>query len=188
MTDRIEDYLRRLRPALRALPDAEREDILAETRSHLAERRESGGEAAVQQAIAAFGHAEDYARAFVEDSRLRAATAGGGPLELASVLLGQATRSLPAFFGFALAAWAYLFGVLFFIIAGAELVRPDLTGLWIGPDDFFLGIYAGDGPGPDTRDVLGAWLIPVMVLAGSIALAAGVAISRAAVRFLLRKR
>lgn len=188
MTDRIEDYLRRLRPALRALPDAEREDILAETRSHLTERRESGGEAAVEQAIAAFGQAEDYARAFVDDARLRAATASGGPLDLASVLLVMATRSLPAFVGFALAAWAYLFGVLFFVIAGAELIVPEMTGLWIGPDDFFLGIMAGDAPGPQTNDVLGPWLIPAMILAGSIALALGVAISRATVSFLLRKR
>lgn len=188
MTDRIEDYLRRLRAALGALSEVEREDILAETRSHLLERRESGGQAGVEQAIAAFGPAEDYARAFIDEHRLRAASAGGGPLELAGVLLSQATRRISAFAGFALVALVYVIALACFAVAGMELIRPDMAGLWIHDGGLALGIMDPETLDPGAREVLGVAILPVMVVAASLLFVLGVAISRAIARLLLKTR
>ncbi|GGE49289.1 hypothetical protein GCM10011367_25200 [Marinicauda pacifica] len=187
MTHDIDLYLRRLRAALRSLPEAEREEILAETRSHLREREEADGQAGVEAALRAFGPAEAYAGAFVDEYRLRAASAGGGPLELAGVLLGQATRRVTACFGFVLAAVAYLFAGAFVLIAAVEVIRPDLAGMWIGPDVFVLGVINPASRGPDTAELLGPALIPLMLVAAPLALALGYAISQATVRHLLRK-
>ena len=75
----VDQYCGRLRKALRAVPSAERDEIVAEVRVHLLERIESEGHAteeAVGRVIGAAGVPEELAREYEMQAMLRpAATA-----------------------------------------------------------------------------------------------------------------
>lgn len=186
---REEEYLRQLRSALGALDELEREDILAESHSHLSDRRRKAGDQGVDEALAAFGAPEDYAQQFLAISHLRRATASGRATDLFLTLLSQSPRRFAAFIAFGLTAIAYLFAGTFLLIAGAELVVPQMTGLWVdGPaSPFVLGVLVGVDARAASTEILGWTLIPIMASAGVVTTVLALMISRASARYLLRK-
>jgi len=140
----IEAWLNQLDHALQPLPAGEREDIVGETRGHLEERLDAG--LTSTSALAGFGRAEAYARAFLDDHALTQALGSRRSLAMARVLFDFAGRSLVATLG--------LVGFLF------KLVRPDMVGLWAGPKGLVLGITNHTG----MHDVLGNGVYVVLVL------------------------
>jgi len=151
MTDHmdIEAWLRNLDHALQPLPEAERQDIVGEARGHLEERLDAGLTSA--SALAGFGRAETYARAFLDDYALTQALDSRRSLAMARVLFDFAGRSLVATLGlvgfvvFSATMLAALVAIL------VKLVKPDLVGLWSGPNGLALGITNHAG----MHDVLG---------------------------------
>jgi hypothetical protein len=87
-TDRIvEDYLRRLRKACRALPRQARNDLLSEVRAHIAEAGaagETGDEASVRNLLERLGDPADVAAA---GGAPAAGTDRVGGMEIATVIL-----------------------------------------------------------------------------------------------------
>lgn len=89
----VADYLARLERAAQALPPAQREELLAGVREHLAELDAQGsdtsGEAAVREALDRFGTPEQLVAAEAEQAGLvpLAPRPVWGPLELSAVLL-----------------------------------------------------------------------------------------------------
>lgn len=157
---RLAAYLRDLRWALSALPASDRDEIVAETRSHLLDRVAAG--AALDSALAALGDARDYARPFVDSYRRHAALAHGRTREQLA-LVGERIASS------ARAAWTALLLILLWApglaLAGTAIVKlrhPEIAGLWVGPRRLFVGTI--DDP-TLARELLGFWIFPVAVVA-----------------------
>ena len=156
--DDVESWLSRLDQALQPLPEDEREDIVGEARGHLEERLDAGLTSA--SALAGFGRAELYARAFLDDYALTRALDSRRSLAMARVLFDFAGRSLVATLGlvgfvvFAVTMLAAIGGILI------KLIKPGLIGLWSGPDGVAVGVASHAG----MRDVLGNWAYAVLVL------------------------
>jgi uncharacterized membrane protein len=156
--DDIESWLNRLGEALQPLPETEREDIVGETRGHLEERLSAG--LTSTSALAGFGRAEAYARAFLDDHALTQALDSRRSLAMARVLFDLAGRSLVAtlgLIGFVVFS-ATMLAALGCILV--KIIKPDLIGLWSGPTGFALG--ATDHAG--MHDVLGNGVYLVLAL------------------------
>ena len=154
----IEGWLSRLDQALQPLPEGERDDILGEARGHLEERLDAGLTSA--SALAGFGRAEAYARAFLDDYALTQALDSRRSLAMVRVLFDFAGRSLTAtlgLIGFVVFS-ATMLAALGCILV--KLIKPDLVGLWSGPDGFALGMANPAG----RHDVLGNGVYAVLVL------------------------
>lgn len=151
-------YLRKLRWALSALPDADRDAIVTETRSHLLDRIDAG--ASADQAVAALGDAEFYARDFLNAYTISAAISSRKLSQLLRALLHNIVRS----------AAVALAGIVIFIawaiaIAGVhlsilKLFDPAHIGLWRGENFFFIGVIDDPSTG---QELLGPWL-PALAL------------------------
>lgn len=181
-------FIARLESCLSGLPDAERREILDETRSHL-EDCASQGEESLMAALKGFGPPERYARAFIEEAQLRDALVSGTPVKLVLGILSLAGRSILAFCSFILIAFGYLFAGTFFLLVIVELMLPAQTGLFTGPhvQPFALGVMAGSGPPPGTTEHLGAFMAPVMAVAGGVTTVLTLLFSRLVVARLLMR-
>jgi hypothetical protein len=149
-------YLRELRWALAALPEVDRDEIVAEARSHLLDRVDAGSTLAT--ALAALGSAREYAAPFVESYRQSAALSQGRARDLLPVLAEKVASS-------ARAAWTALLLLLIWVaalgIAGTAILKlshPEIAGLWVGPGHFVFGTI--DDPSR-SRELLGAWIFPL---------------------------
>ena len=154
----IDAWLERLDQALARLPETERADIVGETRGHLEERLDAG--LTSTSALAGFGRAEAYARAFLDDYALTQALGSRRSLAMARVLFDLAGRSLVAMLGligFVIFSATMLACVVCILI---KLVKPDLVGLWSGPNGVVLGISNHTG----LHDMLGNGVYAVLVL------------------------
>lgn len=168
----IQEWLRRLKWALTAIPEPERDDILEETRAHLNEAIGSGK--APAEALAGFGLAEDYAHGFVQEMELAGALGSRRTGEMLSVVGRRVSHNgIAAVAGFLLlmlGAGAFVAALMLVL----KLSDPAHTGLWRGPHAFFIGRI--DDPST-ANDLLGYWLYPAAV--------ATVAISWLVSRFVL---
>ena len=184
----IDTYLGRVETYLAVLPQVERDDILAELRSHFTERAEQSAEA-LASSISAMGSPEEFARGYLDDDTLRRALAGGGPGDVLMSLMRQAPRRIAAVMGFAVVLFFYLFALSFFGIILLDLANPEATGLWVGPgmEPFFFGMISGSGPGPEVRDIAGIWLIPLALILGTGFTVCGMVLSRWFAKRLLKR-
>jgi len=160
MTDHndVEVWLHSLNQALQPLPQTEREDIVGEARGHLEERLAAGLNSA--SALAGFGRAETYARAFLDDYALTRALDSRRSLAMARVLFDFAGRSLVAtlgLVGFAVFSATMLAALACILV---KMVKPDVVGLWSGSNGFHLGVTGHAG----MHDVLGNWVYLVLVV------------------------
>ncbi|HWA89358.1 MAG TPA: hypothetical protein VG889_04945 [Rhizomicrobium sp.] len=181
MSDPKEAWLRRLRWALAALPDPERDDIVAEIRAHLDEREREGG--GIADALTQLGPADEYARGFIEARELTGAAASQQPGAMLSAIVRRAHRSIVALGAFltvvALAGAAFL-AVLTALV---KIGDPAHAGLWRGQSQFFIGVI--DDPAT-SQELLGNWIYPLAALAVAAAWLAGRGVLVWAVRTLAR--
>jgi len=161
---RLSTYVKQLNRALGALPEQDRSEIVAETRSHLRDRL-ADGEPELGEALSAFGAPEDYARQFVEDYKLSRALASGRAMPLYAEVLARAGRSILGFAGTALFGFAYLVAFCFVLVAAVKPLFPDRVGLWIGEDVFGLGVVDA-ATAQQARELLGYWLVPCGLICG----------------------
>lgn len=162
MTDadrRLDEWLRGLKWSLSAVPSPEREDIIEETRGHIAERIDAG--ASIDEVLDAFGAPDAYARGFVDEMEVNRALGAEKAGPLLGVILRRLHRSALAVG--ALTALLVL-GVLAFTalsIVWFEVTDPVHTGLWTNDHGTaFIGII--DDPATAT-DRLGAGVIPAAI-------------------------
>lgn len=164
MTDanqgRVENWLRRFRWALGAMPQAERDDVVAETRAHLCERIDTGQSA--DAALAALGPADVYARRFIDEMELSGALASQRSGDLLRAVLRRAHRSLVAAMAFLLLLIIGGLAVGLVGTAVGKALDPAHFGLWTGHGNFFIG--QTDHP-ERMHELLGGWLYPVAVAA-----------------------
>lgn len=156
---RLDEWLRGLKWSLAAVPSPEREDIIEETRGHIAERLDAG--ASVEAVLGAFGAPDAYARRFIDEMEVSRALGAARAGPLLGVILGRLHRSALAVGALAL---LLVFGVLAFAavsIVWFEVTDPVHTGLWMNDQGTaFIGII--DDPNT-AEDRLGAGVIPVAI-------------------------
>lgn len=155
----LEAWLRRMQWALASLPEQERDDIVAETRAHISEARAQG--MSLQEALAGFGNAEDYASSFVEERVLVQAVGSQKWSAMFNVIVRRAHRSLIAATAFFLVIVLVLATAVVVLTAVIRIEDPAHAGLWLGQRQFFIGII--DDPG-QSRELLGAWIYPFAAL------------------------
>jgi hypothetical protein len=166
LESRIDSYLARVRAALRGLPEGEIEDILRELRSHANELAEGQG---VEAALRSLGDPVDLAKTYRAENEIARAECSGSPLRILQGLrhssqsrIGRVTVSALYFFGYAnvLKLW---------VTAADKLFFPSRTGLWyISGDIWSLRLVTDGRPPAGAHELLGWWLVPVVIVAGWI--------------------
>lgn len=183
---KIGDYVRSLARALRALPECDRDDIVAEIRAHLEHR---AGEGKLLDAVKALGAPEVCARAFIEEMKIQSAFADGGATKTFGALLALASRRATATAGLFFSGIFFVMAAAFVFIAFYEVVSPEKVGLWSDPvnGSFFFGTM--DQPAPATAtERLGRWLIPVASALAVLSFVFAQALSRFFIRLMMRRK
>lgn len=162
MPKEAEEYLRRLRQGLAELSADHRDEILAELRSHLAERHRRGA----KDLLEGFDAPESYASEFLAESALRGAVARGTSVALGRALLIGAGNGLVRLITLAPLFLLHLIGGALVVVGALELFIPSRVGLFLdgGGQLVALGAYGGELEG--TREVLGLFALPLFVLTG----------------------
>ncbi|HSE11210.1 MAG TPA: DUF1700 domain-containing protein [Rudaea sp.] len=154
----ITDYLRRLGWALAPLPAADAQDIVEETRSHIAESIGRGEDAA--RVLGDLGPPEVYARSFVGEMQLAKAVTAQQLPNMFGVVAARLHRSIAAALAFAIVALLAAIALAMIGMVISKLIDPAHTGLWWSDSQFFLGTI--NDP-EKARDLLGLWLYPAAV-------------------------
>lgn len=161
-----ERFLRHLDGALSAMPAAEREDVVAEIRSHLEDRAARGD----VDLLGPFGRPEAYAATFLQERALVGALARGTSWELGRALLAGARR-----FGWwyvvLVLAVLHLYGAVFVVLAVLKPLFPGNVGAFVGTERFSIGAHFGpESAFAGTREVLGWWSVPIFFVVGVLLL------------------
>lgn len=155
----IQEYLRRFRMGLNALPENLRDDLVLELRSHIEERLSSGR----FDPEKSFGSPESYAAQFVTEQRLSAAVGSGNAPRLLWSLLSVVQRTATVLFLVCPLAISEVSGACF-VVLGALRPFSDRIGLHLRPDGSFAAL--GWVSRNDTKEVLGLWAMPLFIGGG----------------------
>jgi uncharacterized membrane protein len=152
-------YIRHLRWSLASLPADERDDIVAEARSHLQEKLERG--ARIEEAIDGLGAPEDFARAFITERALLSALGSRDSIGLLAALGARSIRNARTISATAGCVIVWMFALVVCAVAAAKVFDPTHIGMWIGGGQFFLGAIDDPSIG---HEVLGLWIFPIAFL------------------------
>lgn len=179
LSPEIETFLRGLRMGLAALRPEDRDDVIAEVRSHLEERQAQGR----PHPLDGFGDPADYAAQFLAERTLTSALAHGTSFALGRALLTGGVRALTA------AATAVVLSVqlaaLALVLAGImKPFVPSHIGLFLDASGGvqLLGFSSQDLA--RYHEVLGGWAVPLFIATGGLLMWLG----NQALRALARRR
>jgi len=187
MPEDAETYLRQFERELGKLPAEEREKIVREIESHLAERGAVGPEM-LGVAISQLGPPRVLARSFVEDYALQGALKGRTSPMILIAMAPRALRSLTALAICAAGAVLYAFTVAFALIAVWKPISPRNVGVWRDAAGRLADggiIYGMPHAYPE---VLGWWIIPISLAAGAATYGLASLLMRWGGRLLLGRR
>ena len=163
----VEGYLLRFRTALGNTPEAEKNEIVSDIRSHIADRVEESGkstEEAAEEILRALGTPESLAQTYRAEGLLNRATASFSPWLLLRVAFTWAMTGLEGFFVLLLLFAGYAVALSFFACALLKPIFPKHVGMWLDPPLFTFGMHPPSMPA--AHELLGWWIIPVSVLLG----------------------
>ena len=169
----INDYLARLRASLVGITVSEREDIVEEIRMHIRERW-SDPQSRPDAVLAGLGTPEFLAEQYRTGMLVQKARISRSPFLILRAALRWATTGIEGFLVFVIAITGYATGAVFLLLALLKPFFPQYTGLWVGPNQFNFSFRMGatmTNPASPVHEVLGWWLIPVCLVAGSLSLA-----------------
>jgi uncharacterized membrane protein len=168
-TQLMEYYLGRLGRAAARFSPAEREEIVAEIRSHILERSQVGGvvePGRVRETLEALGTPEEIASQYVTNALFERAAGSRSPWVMFRATLHWAMLGARGFGIFMIAITGYVAAGAFFVCAVLKPFFPENIGLWYLPSArlFAMG-YRGATESP-TPELLGHWLPPVAMVLG----------------------
>lgn len=156
---KLSEYARKLRWALSSLPEADRDGIVAEMRSHVLDRVDAG--ASLSEALAALGEPEQYARAFRDSYAVATALSSRRIPQLIAAMLHNAARSAAVAVSGVLIFLAWAGAAVAVYLTLLKISDPEHVGLWRGPGFFFIGIIDDPLTG---RELLGPWMPAIALL------------------------
>ena len=175
-----EEFLRQLRLGLATLPQEERDDIIAEVRSHLRDRHAKGK----SPLLAGFEDAQTYASRFVSEMALRGALARGTSVELGKALLTGAATGIAMLLTVVPLVIVQLLGGALVIAGALKPFMPSRVGLFVDMEGKFVALGACGGDVGILRELLGFWAMPLFIIGGICFLWLG----NRALRFLANRR
>ena len=171
--EKTDSYLSRLRQRLDALPHDAVGEILDEIRGHIIERATTSGSmtsAGVDTALAALGDPAHLANEYITQSLLLQAETVRSPVRILNALFRWASLSLVGLVVLLASTIGYFFGAVFIICALMKPIHPHTAGLWVlSSSDLDISLHLGFENAPVVgREVLGWWIVPLGLLAGSV--------------------
>jgi uncharacterized membrane protein len=161
----IEHYFFQLRILLLKGRVAERDEIVRELRSHVAEEfaDERGTAEEVYDRLArVFGSPEEIARAYKTEGLLASASRSWSPWRLLRGAASWAFTGVSGFFVFLFAMVGYGTALCFFVCAILKPIFPDDVGFWVYQGGMNFGMPV---PRPPlAHEVLGVYFIPVSIV------------------------
>jgi hypothetical protein len=183
----IEKYVQQLRWALRPLPTEDRDDIVREIRGHLRERAEAGTPWSYERITGELGSPEDYAREFLDNYEITAALASRSTQAMMSQTLRLLTKGVKGFFGGLGLFVLFAFSVSSVFIGLIKPIFPGNVGMWRHDGgDLTLGYL--DTPPEGGEEILGYWIVPLMLVVGVLSYIVAVWLMRHFLRSFRRDR
>ncbi len=170
---RVDAYLRRLSALLRGMSKEDAQEIIEELRGHIIEKTTTGGDvtaASVDEVLAALGTPEELASEYMTDALLARAEVSRSPVRILKSLWRLASLSVAGFFVLMGSIVGYSLGVAFILSALLKPFLPARTGLWYFPasGDSTISLRLGvTGSAVNGRELLGWWIVPIGLAAGS---------------------
>jgi uncharacterized membrane protein len=165
----MENYLATMRLQLAPLTLGDREEIVMEIAAHVRDSAEQSG-TSVEAVLARLGPAQALAKEYRDGLLISRASRSFSPLVLLRATLRLATKSVAGIFVFFLSILGYSFGAGFVIIAFSKMIVPAHTGAWVeGGRMIAFGAFEYGIPA-SAHEVLGLWIIPLGLTAGSLTL------------------
>ena len=136
-------YLKQVAAGLKGMSESQRQEILAEIRSHLAERAQQfagqGFHQPEEAAIAAMGDADELATQFARTASVQEASRSFAPWVLLRAAAGIAFTGAKGLLTFLLGIVGYGTAFAFSASAVLKLIMPSRVGFWVGPHLFVWG-------------------------------------------------
>lgn len=164
LPEEAEKFLRDLRLGLLSLPGDERDEIVAEVRSHLADRHAAGKAALLD----GFEDATTYASRFVAETALRGALARGTSLELLRALLTGARTGVLMLLTVVPLVAVQLIGAALVLVGALKPFLPARVGLFVDSANALVALGAWGGDLTGLRELLGVWSMPLFLIAGAL--------------------
>jgi uncharacterized membrane protein len=184
---RIDAYLMNLRRSLGELPAEDVNDILREIRGHILERAEAAGELTDEEIVAilrALGKPEDIGPLYQAEAMVARARASFSPTLILRTVLRWAMKSAVGFAVFIVGLTGYGMALSFLVSALMKPIFPDHVGAWLGDGGFSMGMMV---PAPHRTEILGWWIIPIGLVAGTLLIIATTRFLRWMLRFAARR-
>jgi uncharacterized membrane protein len=194
-SDPISAYLNRVSTGLKGIEESQRQEIVAEIRSHLADRVQQlvdqGSPRPVEAALAAMGDPDTLALQFTREVRQQQSSRSFAPWVLLRAAARIALTGINGTVVFLIGVFGYGVGFTFTLAAFLKTIMPSKVGLWVGPNVFVWGM---PGSRQGAYELAGQYFIPVsLVLAFLFASVTTLALrwlmrSTKWMRYFLRKR
>ena len=168
---RMEEYLRELRSALRALPGGETRDIVEEIRSHIRDSAEAGralSEESVAATLERLGPPRELASMYRMENLAERAEQTRSPWLALRTIFQWAGLSLSGAWVLLVSLVGYSLSACFLISAVAKPFNPQRVGLWRldDPQDSW-SLHLGFRSVPQGTEILGWWMVPLGLLVGA---------------------
>ncbi len=160
-----DDYIGRVKRVTAGLLKDDRQDVLMEFNSHIYEGMQRRGDNQeidqLLDVIAKLGVPEEVLKPLVAEKKLYQATKTFNPVHVFKALVLNVSNGISYVF----LSLLYLFQFAFVFLIFAKLNNPAEVGLFFDDDGFrAMGMSSMQG----TREVLGNWFIPLMLVAAGL--------------------
>jgi hypothetical protein len=163
--DPVSAYIRRVSTGLKGMDESQRQEILAEIRSHLEERVQQfaseGSPRPAEAAVEAMGDADNLANQFLGAVQQKRASRSFAPWVLLRAAGRVALTGIKGFLAFLVGVVGYASALGFTLAAVMKPIMPSKVGFWVGPNVFIWGMpYPGSG----AHELAGQYFIPLSVV------------------------
>jgi uncharacterized membrane protein len=170
----LEEYLQKLRGVLKSLPEEERDEIILEIKGHIQERiaqssQAEGDTEVLKNALFRLGKPEEYGFEFVTDYLLSKGIERKKAWMIFKGLLRWGCNTLAGFFYSLFFFASYLISAGFVIIGIIKPIFPESVGFFLIEGRFEgFGYMSGITQKPGVQEVLGYWVIPLVLIIGLV--------------------
>lgn len=163
--DPVAAYLSRVSSKLKGISESQKEEIVAEIRSHLVERVQQfsaeGSPSPAEAAVAAMGDADTLASQFLQEERRRQASRSFSPWVLLRAAAGVSFTGVKGLVAFLAGMIGYGVALGLVVVAILKPFMPSRVGFWIGPHLLAWGM---PGSTAGAHEVAGPYFAPVSVV------------------------
>ncbi len=166
--DPISSYLSQVSGGLKGINEFQRQEIVAEIRSHLADRVQQfinqGSPRPVEAALAALGDADALALQFTQEVPKQHSSRSFAPWVLLRASARIALTGVKGLVAFLVGIFGYVSAFAFIVAAIMKPIMPSRVGFWVGPHLFTWGGVPANTAG--AHELAGQYFIPISLVLG----------------------